>query len=135
MIEKNSMQSLLATVERWLDAVNAKNAERLIESSDSNIEIVGPRGSAYGHQVLREWLERAGLTLTTLRIFVRGNVIVLAQHGVWHSVESGEVVGEADVASQFKIENQKVAKYARFNTLDEAFEKTELDFSDEQFQN
>lgn len=135
MIEETRIQRSLATVQYWQDAVNTKNAERLIELSDSDIEIVGPRGSAYGHQVIRQWLERAVLTLTTLRIFVRGNVIVLAQCGVWRSVESGEVIGEADVASEFKLENQKVAKYARYDTLGEAFEKTGLDFSDEQFQN
>lgn len=128
------MQSPLTTVLSWLDAVNTQNVERLIELSDSNIEIVGPRGSAYGHQVLREWLERADLTLTTLRAFARGNVITLAQHGVWRSIESGEVIGEADVASEFKVENQKVVRYARYDNLDEAFEKTGLNFSDEQFQ-
>ena len=125
------MQSTLATVQSWQDAVNSQDAETLIELSDANIEIVGPRGSAYGHEVLRAWLSRAGLSLTTTRIFVRNDAVVLAQHGVWRSSENNEVVGEADVASAFQVKNQKVAMVARYDTLDEALAKVALTYSDE----
>ncbi len=126
------MQSTLKTVQAWQDAVNSQDAETLTELSDANIEIVGPRGSAYGHEVLRDWLARAGLSLTTTRTFVRNDTAVLAQHGVWRSPENQEVVGEADVASEFHVKNQKVVKVARYDTLDEAFAKSELGHSDEQ---
>ena len=125
------MENHLETIQDWLAAVNAQDAERLVELSDSNIEIVGPRGSAYGHETLLQWLERAGLSLENQRIFVRGNRVVIAQHAVWRSVENAELVGEADVASEFTVENQKVVKYARYDTLDEALENAGLDYSDE----
>jgi len=104
-------------VEAWQDAVNAKDAQRLVELSDEKIEIVGPRGSAYGHRVLKEWLSRAGLTLETLKIFARGDMVVVAQHGVWNSPQ-GE--GEADIASVFEIHAGRVARYARYDSLDDA---------------
>ena len=125
------MPNTLATVQSWQDAVNARDAEALIELSDANIEIVGPRGSARGHEVLRGWLSRAGLSLATTRAFARGDAAVLAQRGVWRSAEGNEIIGEADVASAFRVENQKVAEVARYDTLEEALLKAQLSESDE----
>lgn len=126
------MKSPLEITQLWVEAANAENADRLLELSDSNIEIVGPRGSAFGHQILREWLERAGLSLTTLQTFTRDNAVVLAQHGVWRSPENGEIIGEANVASEFRVKDQKVVKYARYETLNETLKSAGLNFSDEQ---
>ena len=72
-------------VRRWLDAANRQDVDALLALSDPDIEVVGPRGSARGHQALREWLARAGLALETRRAFSRADVVVLAQHGVWRS--------------------------------------------------
>jgi SnoaL-like domain len=94
----------LEVVQHWQDAVNARDAQALLDWSDPKIEIVGPRGSAFGHDVLRQWLERAGLSLSPQRRFQRDQTVVVAQHAVWRSAES-EIVGEADVASVFRIEN------------------------------
>jgi hypothetical protein len=104
---------------------------RLLELSDPNIEVVGPRGSGYGHQLLRDWLARAGLTLETLRYFGRENVVVIAQHAVWRSPETGEVLGEADIASRLRVQDQRVVQYARHDSLDEALLEVGLNDSDE----
>src|SRR5262249_37301718 len=96
--------------------------------SDPNIEVVGPRGSGYGHQLLREWLARAGLQLETLRVFLRGNLVVLAQHGVWRSAETREGTGEKDVASVFRVDGQRVVKISRHEWLDDAL--ADAGFSD-----
>jgi SnoaL-like protein len=121
----------LAVVEAWNDAANRQDAERLTELSDPNIEIIGPRGSGYGHQLLRDWLARAGLTLTTLRAFSSGNLVVLAQHGVWRSVESGEITEERDLASHYRVAVGRVLRFARYDTLAEAFAATGLTEADE----
>jgi hypothetical protein len=123
----------LAVVRAWLEAANSQDVSRLLELSDPNIEVVGPRGSGYGHQLLRDWLARAGLTLETQRCFGRGNVVVVAQHAVWRSPETGEVMGEADVASRFRIQDQRVVQYARHDSLHEALIEAGLDHSDEIF--
>lgn len=121
----------LAIVLAWQEAANSQNSERLIELSAPDIEIIGPRGSARGHQVLRDWLSRAGLTFTTLRIFGRGNRVVLAQHGVWRSGETGEVMGEQDLASSFQVDSQQVVQIARYDSLDIALAEAGLDDSNE----
>lgn len=121
----------VAVVQAWQAAANQQDGDRLVELSDPNIEIVGPRGSGFGAQLLREWLGRAGLTLETQRIFVRDQVVVVAQHGVWRSVETGEVQGEADLASRFRVADGRVVQFARHDQLDQALEAAGLDATDE----
>jgi hypothetical protein len=114
------MDSPFEIATAWQQAANDQDIERLLALSDPHIEIVGPRGSGYGHQLLRDWLGRAGLTLTTLRAFAGDGKVVLAQHGVWRSLESGAVTGERDLASRFDVDGGRVVRFARYDTLDEA---------------
>jgi len=124
-------ESPFAIVQAWQDAANSQNIERLVELSAPEIEVVGPRGSGRGTQLLRDWLGRAGLHLTTLRVFARGNIVVLAQHGIWRSLETGEVTGERDLASRFQVADQRVAQFARHDSLDVALNEAGLDYTDE----
>src|SRR5919204_2961087 len=124
-------ESPLAVVRAWQDAANRQDIDRVVELSEPDIEVVGPRGSGRGHPLLRDWLHRAGLSLETLRVFVRGNVIVLAQHGVWRSSETGAVVGEQDVASVFRVHSQRVVQLARYDRLDDALREAGLNYGDE----
>ncbi|TMD61529.1 MAG: nuclear transport factor 2 family protein [Chloroflexi bacterium] len=124
-------ESPFAIVQAWQDAANSQNIDRLIELSAPTIEIVGPRGSGHGHQLLRDWLGRAGLHLTTLRAFAHDNIVVLAQHGVWRSVETGEVAGERNVASRFRVDGQRIVQFARYDNLDIALDEAGLHNSDE----
>lgn len=121
----------VAVVQAWQEAANRQDGDRLVELSDPHIEIVGPRGSGFGTQLLREWLGRAGLTLETQRIFVRDEVVVVAQHGVWRSVETGDVQGEADLASRFRVVDGRVVRFARHDQLEQALEAAGLDLTDE----
>ena len=124
-------ESPFAIVQAWQDAANSQNIDRLIELSAPTIEIVGPRGSGHGHQLLRDWLGRAGLHLTTLRAFAHDNIVVLAQYGVWRSVETGEVAGERNVASRFRVDGQRIVQFARYDNLDIALDEAGLHNSDE----
>ena len=123
--------SPFALVQAWQDAANHQDYDRLVELSAPDIEVVGPRGSGHGYQLLREWLSRAGLHLTTLRAFARDNVVVVAQRGVWRSVETGEVTSERDLASRFRSDGQRVVQFARYDTLDVALDEAGLHYSDE----
>lgn len=123
--------SPLAVALAWQDAVNARDAMRLTELSSPEIKIVGPRGSGCGHQLLRQWLERAGLSLTTLRVFARGRVIVLEQQGIWASPSSGATTGARALATQFEVnDHHQVAYFARFDRLSDALHAAGLDLTD-----
>jgi hypothetical protein len=121
----------LDVVHAWLAAVNSRDYDGVMNTSDENIEIVGPRGSGYGHELLREWLDHSRVTLESLRIFVRGDAVVIAQHGIWRSTENNEIIGEADVASSFLVEQGRVVRYARYDDLDEALQKAGVEYGDE----
>ncbi len=126
-------ESAFALAKAWQDAANNQNIDQLLTLSAPAIEVVGPRGSGYGHQILRDWLGRAGLYLITLRAFVRDDVVVVAQHGIWRSIETGEVSGERNIASRFRVDHQQITQFARHDTLDAALEEAGLQYSDEIF--
>lgn len=126
------MMTPTAIVLRWQEAVNQRDEERLVALSDPYIEIVGPRGSAFGHDIVREWLNRAGLRMTAYRLFVRGDRVVVAQHALWHSIATGETIGQAEIASYIRVANQKVLYFARCDHLDEALQAAGLSSADEQ---
>lgn len=115
----------------WIEAANAGDVERLLALSAPNIEVVGPRGSGTGHQLLREWLARAGLTLDTKHVFAGREAVVLEQRGVWRAQETGEVTGERALASAFRVEGERVAWFARFDDLDAALAAVGLSRMDE----
>ncbi len=125
------MRSAAEVVKQWVEAANRQDLDALLAVSAPDIEVIGPRGSARGHQILREWLARAGLGLEIRREFARGDAVVLAQHGVWRSPESGEVAGEADVASSFRVSSGRVVRYARHENLAMALQDVGLGTSDE----
>lgn len=124
-------QDAVALVQAWQDAANRQDVERLLALSDANIEIVGPRGSGFGHQLIRDWLARAGLTLETQRVFMRDNVVVMAQHGVWRSAETGAITGEAELATRFRVQDGRIVQFARHDQLETALAEAGLSAADE----
>jgi hypothetical protein len=126
-MESNSV----ATVQEWQAAVNAQDRERLLALSASTIEIVGPRGSGFGHQLLSDWLERAGLSITARRIFARADSVVVEQHGTWRAPQTGAVAGEAEMASHFRADAGQVGYFARYDSLEAALAAAGLSAADE----
>src|SRR5438128_1137990 len=105
VMEHDSMQfdSPLPIVHAWQDAANRRDVNRLLELSDHDVEIIGPRGTGRGHEVLRAWLDRAGANLQTFRAFVRDETVVLAQHGVWQGSSPGEASSQRDIATRYLV--------------------------------
>ncbi len=121
----------VAVVEAWQDAANRQDIDGLLAVSDAAIELVGPRGVGRGHQLLRDWLGRAGLQLTTLRVFARGSAVVVEQRGVWRAVDSGEAMGERTLASRFMVDGGRVTQFERYDHLDDALAGASLSYKDE----
>ena len=119
----------LAVVESWQFAVNARDLDRLCALSSRDVELVGPRGSGRGYDVLREWLGRAGFTAEPLRWFCgpRGDVVV-EQRGRWVIPET---TTERIVASSFRVAFGRVVRYQRFDALSDALAASSLTDDDE----
>jgi hypothetical protein len=129
--EHMDQRSPLAIVRAWQEAANAQDIDRLLQLSTPEIEIVGARGSGYGHQLLRDWLARAGLRLQTRRVFARDGVVVVARRGTWRATETDAVIGEQAVATAFRVADGRVARVARYDSLDIALAEAGLAEGDE----
>jgi limonene-1,2-epoxide hydrolase len=116
-------------VRAWIHAVNAGDAESALALTSPDVTIVGPRGTAHGHAVLRGWMGSAGATFATRATYAGGNAVVVAQHGVWRD-EAGATRGQADVATRFRVEGGRVAELARYEDVAEALRAAGLSESD-----
>jgi len=118
-------------VHAWLAAVNAGDADAALALTSPDVTIVGPRGTARGHEVLRAWLGHAGATFETRATFARGAAVVVAQRGVWRDAATGGIEGEMDVATRFRVDGGLVAEIERYDELAAALRAAGLDAADE----
>ena len=104
----------------WQEALNREDHDAVLALSAPDVEIVGPRGSGRGLELLRGWLGHARVRLHPRRTFARGDAVVVEQHAEWRSPEGGDLAGEAEVASVFRVAGGRVSYYARFDRLADA---------------
>ena len=124
-----SMLMPLAVVESWQVAVNARDVDQLCALSSSDVEVVGPRGSARGHDVLRQWLGRAGFSAEPLRWFCGAHgMVVVEQRGRW---ELPETTTERIITASFRVLGGRVVRYQRFDQLRDALAASSLTDDDE----
>lgn len=121
----------VAVVLAWQEAANGGDEGRLLALSDPAIAIVGPRGAAQGHEVLRDWLARAGAQFFARRVFAREGAVVVAQRGVWRDEASGSIVGDREVATAFRVADGVVTRLARHERLELALDDAGLGLADE----
>jgi hypothetical protein len=122
----------LAVVEDWLAAVNRRDPQRVAELSAEDVEIIGPRGSAHGRQVLAEWLSRAGFAAHARRWFCGADGrVVVAQDARWSDPATEAELGRARVASRFVVRGETVARYQRHDSLQSALAAAGLAEADE----
>jgi ketosteroid isomerase-like protein len=119
----------LEVVRAWHDAVNRGDADALVALSADDIEVGGPRGSARGHAILRDWLERAGIQLQPRRWFASPAEVVVEQAATWRGPD-GAVTDQEIIASSFAIEGGRVVRTIRFESLEEALAATGLTLAD-----
>ena len=118
------------TVRAWHEAVNQGDADALVALSDDDIEVGGPRGSAHGSWVLRDWLERAGIRLEPQRWFASPAELVVEQIATWRSAD-GSVTEPEILASSFTVEDGRVTRTVRYGSLEEALSAAGLTSQDE----
>ena len=124
-MHRDSTTSLRIAVE-WVDAANERRIEDVVRLSSRDVEVVGPRGSARGADILRDWVARAGVTLQTLRRFAKNEHVVLEQQGTWQSSENGGAPSTALKATHFTVNDGRVSRIARFDSLSAALDDASL---------
>ena len=117
-------------VRAWHEAVNRGDADALVALSDDDIEVGGPRGSARGSVVLRDWLARAGIRLEPQRWFASPSELVVEQVATWQSPDD-TVTEPQIIASSFTVENALVTRTVRYGSLMDALAAAGLTMQDE----
>jgi ketosteroid isomerase-like protein len=118
----------IQTVIAWHDALNNGDVERLVALSHPDVEVGGPRGSAHGAQILREWVDRTNIRLEPGRTFREANTVVAEQGAEWQSAAPGNV---QRVASVFVVSDGLVTSVVRYPELASALRAANLDASHE----
>ena len=124
------VNDLLDVVRDWHDAVNHGDVDGLIAVSSEDIEIGGPRGTATGSSVLRDWLGRAGIHLEPGRWFAGKANVVVEQVATWRTSQGG-MTEPAIIASSFRVEEGLVNRMIRFESLEDALAANGLTMQDE----
>jgi hypothetical protein len=119
------VRDVVAVVAAWHEAVNRGDADALAALSHGDISIAGPRGTASGCEMLRDWLARSGIRLAPRRWFAKGECLVVAQIATWR-LPDGSVTEPLAVASTFLVEEGRVRRTARYESLEEALAATGL---------
>ena len=117
-------------VRAWHEAVNRADADALVALSDDDMEIGGPRGSARGSAVLRDWLARSGIQLEPRRGFASPAELVVEQAATWRGPD-GASTDPQIVASSFTVDDGRVRRTVRYGSLTEALAATGLSLLDE----
>ena len=124
------VNELLDVVRDWHDAVNRGDADELVALSREDIEIGGPRGTAVGGSMLRDWVGRAGIHLEPRRWFAGLGNVVVEQIATWRTPEGG-MTEPVTIASSFRLEDGKVSRMVRFESLEAALAANSLTMQDE----
>lgn len=115
------MNNVIETADIWVDKVNAQDVEGVLEVSDPNIELVGPRGAGFGHDLLVQWMEDTGVKLHTITRYANGHCVVYEQEAAWEN-QDGHVI----VYTFMEVKDSKVLRLERFDNIDDAFSTSGL---------
>ena len=119
----NDSSPEVQTVIAWHDALNSGDVERLLALSHPDVEVGGPRGSAHGARILREWVDQADIRLDPGRTFNEAGTVVVEQGAEWQSADPGNV---QTVASVFVVGDGLVTSVVRYPDLASALRAANL---------
>jgi limonene-1,2-epoxide hydrolase len=101
-------------VQLWHEAVNAHDAALVETTVHADVTVGGPRGGSQGVAVLREWVERSGITLRPVAVERDGDGYLVEQEASW---AGGEPVR---VATVFEVPGGRIASIVRFDSVEDA---------------
>ncbi|MPZ99514.1 MAG: nuclear transport factor 2 family protein [Dehalococcoidia bacterium] len=95
-------------------AVASGDTADLEAATSREVAIEGPRGTAYGVEVLRGWVAGSGIRLRPDRAFAGQHAVVVEADAEWVS-EQGAVTGRSRTAIVLGIRDGLLARIARFD--------------------
>jgi NAD(P)-dependent dehydrogenase (short-subunit alcohol dehydrogenase family) len=110
------LASPVRIVDLWQEAASAGDLAQTLALSAVDIEVAGPRGSARGHEAVRDWLSRTGIRLVPRRHFGHASTIVVEQLATWTT----GAPAPSTIASVFDVRGGRVTRVARHDRLADA---------------
>src|SRR5689334_14813238 len=108
----------IAKVRAWHEALNHGDGEGLVALCHGDVEVGGPRGSARGSDVLRDWAARAGIRLEPRGWFAGDGKIVVEQIATWSDDGTGRATEPVVVATVFELAAGQVRRIMRCDDLE-----------------
>jgi ketosteroid isomerase-like protein len=114
--------SEIATVLAWHDALNTGDLDTLVALSSDDIDVGDSHGAVQGHEALREWASKSGITAEPGRMYVHDGVVVVEQQ-VRYASKPDEVT---TMASAFRVVRDHVTSVFRHHNVASALAATDL---------
>lgn len=124
------MGEAMMVVERWHAALNAGDADAAVALVSPAVEVGGPRGVARGADVLRDWIDHAGITMAPVSWWARGDSVVVEQMASWRD-EDGQPGDPVRVFSSFAVANGRITRILRFDSREIALRTSGLTEEDQ----
>ena len=83
------MSDSVDVVSRWHAAVNDGDIAAALALCTVDVAVGGPRGDGHGHDLMRAWLQRSGISLEPQEELVeRGGRIVVHERAQWRTADA-----------------------------------------------
>lgn len=124
------MSTARQIVDDWHSYLNTRDLDALTVLLATDVEMSGPRGSARGNDLVREWVERSGIRLDPRRTYQRGDAVVVEQAAHWPDPDDEQVreslTEPRTVFTAFQVEQGRISRILRFDALAPALEVSGL---------
>ena len=116
-------------VRAWHNALNTGDLEKMMSLIHTEVVVGGPRGTASGAALVREWFGRANVRLYPLTYFANGQNVVVEENGEWIDPTTGEITGHQRVSTHFEVKEGLITRIARYDQLETALSEAGLTIS------
>jgi hypothetical protein len=107
------MKKAVDIVKNWINILNSGNVDLLINVSEPDLAISGPRGTIIGAEVLREWYAQTHLTFNIEELLVNGSQVISLGRVHWRNGEGLEVDNSYTAFLMDVSHNGRIAKLSR----------------------
>lgn len=118
------MTDSVDVVTRWHDAVNARDIAAVLTLCTEDVAVGGPRGDGHGHDLMRAWLQRSGISLEPQEEIVehKGRMVV-HEHAQWRTTADAPAQAPTDAPADtwvvFEVVDGQVSAVRRYETADD----------------
>jgi ketosteroid isomerase-like protein len=122
----------IRVVMAWHRAVNAGDPDEMTRWVSPDVEVAGPRGTAHGITMVKDWITRSGIRLEPRQVYHRGDKVIVQQAARWPDPDQGDdaLTPPVSAFTAFQIRDRQITRIARTDSLPAALEVVGLSEDD-----